>query len=38
MTGIYYSNYGQVFGSLKTVVDAIRAQVRHDPADMETTA
>ncbi|MFA7043584.1 MAG: glycoside hydrolase domain-containing protein [Bacteroidales bacterium] len=33
MYGMYYSNYGQVFGSLKTV-DAMRAQVRHDLADM----
>lgn len=33
MYGMYYSNYSQVFGKLKTV-DAMRAQVRHDLADM----
>ena len=33
MYGMYYSNYAQVFGNLKTV-DAMRAQVRHDLADM----
>lgn len=31
--GLYYMAYNQVFGNLKTV-DAMRAQVRHDLADM----
>lgn len=33
MYGMYYSNYGQVFGNLKTA-EEIQAQVRHDLADM----
>lgn len=33
MYGMYYSNYGQVFGRLKTV-DAMRIQVQHDLKDM----
>lgn len=33
MYGLYYSAYNQVFGNLKTV-DDMRAQVRHDLADM----
>lgn len=33
MYGLYYMSYNQVFGNLKTV-DAMRAQVRHDLADM----